>query len=1600
MDTKETDKFMTRAKGTVTITAALKDNESLKGQVTFDVADNIKDVFIRIEGYDHTILKRTEIKVPLYNISSDLGKASGSSGTTSAGWDTTKFNNPTNAHAVVYALKNLCNMHQINKNNGEKDSQDTFDFQDYGWSLYIAMIGRDREINHGWMSGWMYRVNDDLPSVGCQGRDLKDGDDIVWYYGAFGFNNIYTKISADKDEAKAGEKIKVHLKGYEGGYDKQEINVGDASILVTTGSAIDGTWEEYKENDKTVTTDQNGDAYLTFNTPGKYEISAVRYEEGNGKAKGIQQIDIIRPVPLNVEVKDEICPSILVTGIQDNEVTTNGAVTFKVSVTDDTDKNITPSVKLNGDTITGTSGEYKVTLKDGKNTIIIEAADAAGNKSDATYNLIYQSLRMRVNEAVEGACAVANSNHNSGDWVAVGLARAGKADMISQDYIKDDEDYIKDPESESTFIRKPTEFERMTLGILAAGGDPTNIGGYNLIKQIYTSNLKSQGINALVFGLIALDAGEYYVPSDAKWTREKLIKAILDYECTNSKNSYGKKGGWAFGSTSADPDMTGMAMTALAPYNNDKYPDVKAAVERAVEWLSYSQKDDGGYASWGTANSESCDQVVMGLCACGIDPTGDKFTKNSHNIIDGILNFEVPDHGGFGHANNELNGMANEQALYALDQYIYFVDGKGSIYHWGKQASSNKTVNIRIEGKNDVILPSTSVAVNSVNDISIKDVLKQVLDDKKISYKESSNAFTQIGNDTADASANEKWMCSVENGNVIKDLSSRYVNNYENIIVYLGTNTDNSYYTWLFYKKSISNLSQTEAFTGSDVSLTAYGVKVNNPNAGDYKDEPQNIADAKVYVNGEEYKKDDKQVLTGSTGKFTVTFDKAGTYEITIKKDGIRTACFTVVAKDDTEAPTVSFSCQITEPSDYIKEDNTIDKFFISPLDNKDEGTDVSMTVKLNGIDITKDSKEPRWDGAREFDNEKFDKHNNILEVTVTDKAGNTQTITQFVINNRISDTTKPVIIITGITNGEETNDSSVTFKVSVTDDTDENIVPAVKLNGNIITGTNGEYKAVLNEGQNTITIEAVDASGNKSDVTYKLNYIKSVTPTPTPTPTPSSKEISVYIRVEGYGKTVVPREKITVSLFDLNPYLGLASGSSATKSSGWGTDKFKGPTNAHAIVQVLNAHGIDYDFQDYGWSLYIAMIDGDREFDQGSMSGWMYSVNGVLPAVGSQAKLLKDGDEILWFYGAYGFDTLMTSLSASKTSVKTGDEVTLNLSGVGTTDKYEQEKVTVGNATILVNGSEYTVDGKTVTTDDNGKAVIKFDKAGTYEISAVRYKNGYIDIVKPVSVTIHVTGSDISGGTGTGSTGGSGGSGSSGGSSNTTDNSANNKNLDELKQKLQQISISSDQLVSSRQNNTDVVTINENAISSKVNEVNNAIKEIESANGGKKLEGDVKVIPVKINEDSSVNTVLKLQSSVIKCLNDNGFGLNVFFKDSDIKIPKEIVAKMSTDYTYEIVKNSVKSDELNKAKSSLTLQNKLISDACGISLNKAAKDGKEEQMELKGTSVSIKVSAEDVKKISKSSLKLCIYDKTSKKWTIVNARYDDKNGMVTADIK
>jgi hypothetical protein len=49
--------------------------------------------------------------------------------------------------------------------------------------------------------------------------------------------------------------------------------------------------------------------------------------------------------------------------------------------------------------------------------------------------------------------------------------------------------------------------------------------------------------------------------------------------------------------------------------------------------------------------------------------------------------------------------------------------------------------------------------------------------------------------------------------------------------------------------------------------------------------------------------------------------------------------------------------------------------------------------------------------------------------------------------------------------------------------------------------------------------------------------------------------------------------------------------------------------------------------------SAYIECISNICEFDGGSMSGWMYSVNGSFPNFGASQYILEDGDTIAWCY-------------------------------------------------------------------------------------------------------------------------------------------------------------------------------------------------------------------------------------------------------------------------------------------------------------------------------------------------------------------------------
>lgn len=275
-----------------------------------------------------------------------------------------------------------------------------------------------------------------------------------------------------------------------------------------------------------------------------------------------------------------------------------------------------------------------------------------------------------------------------GEWTVLSLARGGyfaPGDEYFESYydriaatIKQTADSVN--LNGALHKSKSTENARAILALTAIGKDPADVNGVDLVAA-YSENgltwIKKQGINGPIFALIALDTNGYQTKDST--IRQQCIDFILSKQLTD--------GGWALTGTVSDPDITGMAMQALAPYASESA--VSIAAGKAIDCMSTMQADNGGYASWGTANSESIAQIVTALCAWGIDPASDpRFIKNGRSPIDALLDFYVPEGAGFAHVltsgggytGGEVNGMATDQAAYALVAYDRFARGMNSLY--------------------------------------------------------------------------------------------------------------------------------------------------------------------------------------------------------------------------------------------------------------------------------------------------------------------------------------------------------------------------------------------------------------------------------------------------------------------------------------------------------------------------------------------------------------------------------------------------------------------------------------------------------------------------------------------------------------------------------------------------------------------------------------------------------------------------------------------------------------------------------------------------------------------------------------------------------
>lgn len=272
-----------------------------------------------------------------------------------------------------------------------------------------------------------------------------------------------------------------------------------------------------------------------------------------------------------------------------------------------------------------------------------------------------------------------------GEWSMLALARgnydvpAGYYDLYYNNVASEIASIIK--EDGKLDATKSTENSRLILALTAIGKDITNVAGYDLTKAYADYQyVQKQGINGPVFALLALDSHNYDIPVvegvTEQTTREKLVQYIVDQEV---KKDTAEAGGWALFGDTADVDITAMTIQALTPYYAQDA--VKAAVDRAITWLSGYQNAQGAFTSWGSTNSGSVSQVIVALAGVGVDPHSDpRFIKNGNSLIDALLTFATPE-GGFKHTlKGSVNSMATDQATYALVAYDRLINNHNRLY--------------------------------------------------------------------------------------------------------------------------------------------------------------------------------------------------------------------------------------------------------------------------------------------------------------------------------------------------------------------------------------------------------------------------------------------------------------------------------------------------------------------------------------------------------------------------------------------------------------------------------------------------------------------------------------------------------------------------------------------------------------------------------------------------------------------------------------------------------------------------------------------------------------------------------------------------------
>lgn len=179
--------------------------------------------------------------------------------------------------------------------------------------------------------------------------------------------------------------------------------------------------------------------------------------------------------------------------------------------------------------------------------------------------------------------------------------------------------------------------------VAAMGLDVTDFAGHNLVDALRKPELVEADEDRLDM-LMDLDAvGDAGKTDEFNALRETLLTEALARQQSSGEFRYTSKWPAELKQKGVDdePDrfdyilLTAKSVQALAPYQDRK--DVSAAIDKALNYLSGQQLPSGGFVKYGDEDVEEDAAVLKMLATLGISLTDERFTKDGHTMLDGMM---------------------------------------------------------------------------------------------------------------------------------------------------------------------------------------------------------------------------------------------------------------------------------------------------------------------------------------------------------------------------------------------------------------------------------------------------------------------------------------------------------------------------------------------------------------------------------------------------------------------------------------------------------------------------------------------------------------------------------------------------------------------------------------------------------------------------------------------------------------------------------------------------------------------------------------------------------------------------------------------------